>query len=166
MIFESLQESINQLKEELSIDENGTIYTRLDIIFMSSAATDFAILDPTNLPKVPTSLDIWVLRDQSIILTKKMLSDKAMNLQFTSFVESIQTTFSQTITVQKQPYNQALVLLDKEFSFVRMDSSIKYAAKKTKKLTQLATLFEQIIIQEMSFLSQLTAFTSMLHCKK
>ena len=90
-----------------------------------------------------------------------MLSDEALNLQFTSFVESIQTIFSQTITVQKQPYNQALVLLDKEFSFVRMDSSIKYAAKKTKKLAQLATLFEQIIIQELSFLSQLTAFTSM-----
>ena len=36
----------------------------------------------------------------------------------------------------------------------------------TKKLTQLATLFEQIIIQELSFLSQLTAFTSMLHDAK
>ena len=128
--IESLQESISQLREELSIDKNGTIFTRLDIIFMSSAAKAFSSLDPTNLPGDPTSLDIWVLRDQSIILSKHMLSDQALNLQFASFVESILSTFSQTIKVQTQPFNQALVLMDKQFSFVRMDSSMKYAAKK------------------------------------
>jgi hypothetical protein len=91
-----------------------------------------------------------------------MLSDQALNLQFASFVESILSTFSQTIKVQTQPFNQALVLMDKQFSFVRMDSSMKYAAKKNKRLTQIATLFEQIVIQELSFLGQLQAFTKML----
>ena len=166
MQIDSLQESIMQLKDELHTDKNGTIYTRLDIIFMSSAATDFASLDPTNLPKIPTSLDIWVLRDQSIILTKKMLSDEAMNLQFESFIDSIKTTFGQTITVQKQPFNQALILKNKEFAFVRMDSKDTYSAKKTKKLTKLTTLFAQIISQELSFLNQLTSFTDMLHDAK
>ena len=138
-----------QLKDELHTDENGTIYTRLDIIFMSSAATDFASLSPTDLPKIPTSLDIWILRDQSIILTKKMLSDEAINLQFESFIDSIKQTFGQTITVQKQLFNQALILKNKEFAFVRMDSKDTYSAKKTKKLAQLATLFDQIISQEL-----------------
>ena len=111
MQIESLQDSINQLREELSIDKNGTIFTRLDIIFMSGAAKAFSSLDPANLPTDPTSLDIWVLRDQNIILSKHMLSDQALNLQFASFIESILSTFSQTIKVQTQPFNQALVLM-------------------------------------------------------
>ena len=158
MQIQSLQESISQLRSELSVDVNGTISTRLDIIFITSAAKDFAGLDPTNLPETPTSLDIWILRDQSIILTKKML-----NLQFTSFIARIKSTFGQSITVTSQPYNQALVLMNKQFSFVRMDSSMRYVAKRTRKLTQIMTLFQQIIIQEQSFLSQLQAFTGMLH---
>jgi hypothetical protein len=119
---------------------------------MSSAAFDFATLDPSNLPTSPVSLDIWILRDQSIILTRKMLSDEALNLQFDSFIASILQTFGQTITVQTQPFNQALIIKDKKFSLVRMDSSETYSAKKTKKLAQIDTLFEQIISQEDSFL--------------
>ena len=133
---------------------------------MSSAATDFASLNPTSLPEIPTSLYIWILRDQSIILTKKMLSDEAINLQFESFVASIKQTFDQTITDQNQPFNQALILKDKKFAFVRMDSKDTYSARKTKKLAQLATLFDQIISQELSFLNQLTSFTDMLHDAK
>ena len=132
----SLQESINSLRDELHTDANENISTRLDIIFMSSAAIDFASLDPSSLPESPTSLDIWILRDQSIILTKKMLSDEAINLQFESFIASIQQTFAQTITVQSQPFNQALILKNKKFAFVRMDSKDAYSAKKTKKLAQ------------------------------
>ena len=45
--IDSLRDSINSLKEELHTDKNGTIFTRLDIIFMSSAAFDFASLDPS-----------------------------------------------------------------------------------------------------------------------
>ena len=40
---------------------------------------------------------------------------------------------------------------------------MRYVAKRTRKLTQIMTLFQQIIIQEQSFLSQLQAFTGMLH---
>ena len=47
-----------------------------------------------------------------------------------------------------------------------MDSPETYLAKKTKKLAQIATLFEQIISQEVSFLKQLTSFTKMLHDAK
>jgi hypothetical protein len=47
-----------------------------------------------------------------------------------------------------------------------MDSKDTYSARKTKKLAQLATLFDQIISQELSFLNQLTSFTDMLHDAK
>jgi hypothetical protein len=47
-----------------------------------------------------------------------------------------------------------------------MDGPETNLAKKTKKLTQIATLFEQIISQEISFLDQLTSFTKMLQDAK
>ena len=129
---------------------------------MANAAIDFATLEPANLPSVPASLDIWILRDQNIILTRKLLSDEALSLKFDGFIDRISQTFSQTITVQSQPFNQALIIKDKKFKFVRMDGPETYLAKKTKKLTQIATLFQQIISQEISFLEQLTSFTKML----
>ena len=130
---------------------------------MASAAEDFATLDPANLPSIPTSIDIWILRGQQIILSQKFQSDEAFNWQFPGFIDHIKTTFGQTISAQKQDYNQALILQEKQFKFVRLDSNDTFACKKTKKLAQLVALFEQIVSQEQSFLDQLNSFTNMLH---
>ena len=62
-----------------------------------------------------------------------------------------------------RPFNQALVLDKGIFKFVQMDSNQTYRARKTKKLLQLATLFDQIVAQELSFFGQLKSFTDMLH---
>jgi hypothetical protein len=129
---------------------------------MSGSSTAFSSLDPQNLPTDPTSLDIWILRDQNIILSTHIISEESMNLQFAGFIKNILTTFGQVITVTPQPFHQALVLREKIFSFERMDSNIKYAAKTNKRVLQIATLFQQIVTQELSFLSQLQAFTKML----
>ena len=138
------------------------IFTRLDIIFMSGAATAFASLDPTDLPMDPTALDIWILRDQNIILSTHITSEESINLQFQGFIANILNTFAQTITIKAMPYHQALVLKNKQFIFERMDSSNKYAATSNKRLSQIATLFSQIVKQELSFMSQLQSFTQML----
>jgi hypothetical protein len=129
---------------------------------MSGSAAAFSSLDPNNLPTDPTSLDIWILRDQNIILSTHIISEVSMNLQFAGFIKNILTTFGQVITITPQPFHQALVLKDKTFLFERMDSNIKYAAKTNKRVSQIATLFQQIVTQELSFLSQLQAFTKML----
>ena len=122
---------------------------------MSGAATAFASLDPNDLPMDPTALDIWILRDQNIILSTHITSEESINLQFQGFIANILDTFAQTITIKAMPYHQALVLKDKQFVFERMDSSDKYAAKTNKRLSQIATLFTQIVKQEISFMSQL-----------
>jgi hypothetical protein len=129
---------------------------------MSGSAAAFSSLDPNNLPTDPTSLDIWILRDQNIILSTHIISETSMNLKFAGFIKNILTTFGQVITIETQPFHQALVLRDKSFMFERMDSNIKYAAKTNKRVSQIATLFQQIVTQELSFLSQLQAFTKML----
>jgi hypothetical protein len=129
---------------------------------MSGAATAFASLDPNDLPMDPTALDIWILRDQNIILSTHITSEESINLQFQGFIGNILTTFAQVITIETMPFHQALVLKDKQFVFERMDSSNKYAAKTNKRLSQIATLFSQIVKQEISFMSQLQAFTQML----
>ena len=69
----SLRLSIASLQGEMQTDDNGDISTRLDIVFMADAALDFGSLDPSNLPNRPISLNVYILKDQHIILTKAML---------------------------------------------------------------------------------------------
>ena len=51
---------------------------------MTSSAQDMDQLDPNDLPEVPTSLDVWLLRDQAVLLTANLRPDK--NKIFTNFV--------------------------------------------------------------------------------
>ena len=129
---------------------------------MSSAAHNFALLDPASLPLAKIAIDVWIIRNQDVILTQHYNHDQGLNWQFAKFIEDIQTKFDQTITVQRQDYNQVLVLRDQQFSFVNFDSDTMYLCKNTTHLTHLATLFAQIIEQENSFLLELTTFQSML----
>ena len=129
---------------------------------MSSAAHNFALLDPASLPLAKIAIDVWIIRNQDVILTQHYNHDQGLNWQFAKFIEDIQTKFDQTITVQRQDYNQVLVLRDQQFSFVNFDSNTMYLCKNTTHLTHLATLFAQIVEQENSFLLELTTFQSML----
>ena len=110
-----MQASIRELKEELSTNAEGTIFTRLDIIFMSGSAASFASLDLNDLPADPTSLDIWILRDQNIILSTHITSEETINLKFAGFIGNILATFGQVLTIETKPFHQALVLKDKSF---------------------------------------------------
>ena len=74
----------------------------------------------------------------------------------------METRFQQTVSVQKQDFNQVLVLRNKQFSFVNFDSNDMYLCKNTTHLAHLATLFSQITEQETSFLVELNSFQSML----
>ena len=94
--------------------------TRLDIAFMTSASYDFKQLQPSNLPVIPTSIDVWILRGQDILLTKDYASeDQIINMKFTGFKQTIANVFSQTIIPTVQPYNQGLVIIDKTYQFVK-----------------------------------------------
>ena len=53
---------------------------------MTSSAIKVDDLDPKNLPTIPTSLDMWILRDQSIILTMNWdKNDEVINMDFKGF---------------------------------------------------------------------------------
>ena len=129
---------------------------------MSSSAHNFALLDPTSLPLGKLAIDVWIIRNQEVILTQLYNRDQGLNWQFAKFIQDIQSKFGQSLTIQEQDYNQVLVLRDQKFSFVNFDSDTTYLCKNTTHLTHLATLFAQIIEQENSFLLELTSFQSML----
>jgi hypothetical protein len=157
-----LQNSIKELQKEIFLDKKYNYHAQVHLIFMSSAAYNFALLDPASLPLANVAIDVWIIRNQDVILTQHYNHDQGLNWQFSKFIEDLQTRFDQTITVQRQDYNQVLVLRDQQFSFVNFDSNTMYLCKNTTHLTHLATLFAQIVEQENSFLLDLTTFQSML----
>ena len=91
---------------------------------MTSSAIKVDDLDPNNLPQIPTSLNMWILRDQNIILTMNWdKNDEVINMDFPGFKQVIQTTFSQTLSPQSRPFNQGLGVIEKVLQFVNMDSN-------------------------------------------
>jgi hypothetical protein len=137
-------------------------YAKIHIIFMASSAFTFALLDPTALPSSNVAIDVWVIRNQDVILTQHYKHDAGLNWQFPTFVDNLKTRFHQTISVQMQDFNQILVLRNQQFSFVNFDSDDMYLCKNTTNLNHIATLFSQIIEQETSFLNELNSFHLML----
>ena len=118
---------MSSLKNELYGASNGDFRTRLNIIFKTSSPKKVDDLDPAKLPIVPTSLDMWVLRDQSIVLTMNWeTNDEVINMNFTGFTAEILKTFSQTLVPTSKPYNQGLVVIDKVLQFVSMDSAMNF----------------------------------------
>ena len=144
------------------MDTEHQYHAKVHIIFMSSSAFNFALLEPTDLPSSDVAIDVWVIRNQDVILTQHYQHDAGLNWQFPKFIADLKKRFKQTISVQKQDFNQVLVLRNKQFSFVNFDSNDMYLCNNTTHLAHLATLFSQIIEQETSFLVELNSFQSML----
>ena len=145
------------MQKEIYLD-NHQYSAKLNIIFTASSAYDFALLEPTNLPPANVAIDVWVIRNQDVILTQQYQHNTGLNWQFSTFKTIIKDKFFQTISISKQDFNQVLVLRNKKFSFVNLDSNNMYRCKNTSHLEHLATLFSQIIEQENSFLDELISF--------
>ena len=108
---------------------------KLNIIFMCSAPLRVGDLIPGNLPAENVSLDMYILRDQEIVITSNWVtSDETITMDFDGCVTAINDRFSQTLTPVKKPYNQALVLIDKTFTFVNMNSHLKFVAYPSRDL--------------------------------
>ena len=138
--MDNLKDSIGALRKEIHLNENAKIMTRLDIAFMTSSSYDFKQLQPSDLPVIPTSIDVWILRGQDILLTKDWASeDLIINMKFTGFQQTIARIFSQTIVPTVQPYNQGLVIIDKTFQFVKMESLTTFEVNSTSDLQQVFT---------------------------
>ena len=64
--------------------------TRLNIIFMTSSAQDLNQLNPKDLPKIPSAIDVWILRDQEILITRNWdTEDQLINMDFSGFQKQI-----------------------------------------------------------------------------
>ena len=154
------------MKKEIYQNENYDFYAKVHIIFITSSAHTFALLDPANLPTQPIAIDVWILRNQNVILTTKYQSDSGLNWQFSTFTQGLKSRFNQDITFTKQAFNQVLVLRNSIFSFANFDSEEMFLCKNSSHLFKVAVLFAQIIEQENSFLTELTSFQSMLYKAK
>ena len=144
----ALQTSVSELKNEIYLDKTYRYHAKLPIIFMASSALNFATLKPNNLPDSDVAVDIYIIRNQDVILSQFFHNDTALNWQFDKFVSDFKTRFGQDILVSKQNYNQILVLKNSEFSFVDFDSPNMFLCKNSTHLSQIAVLFSQIIEQE------------------
>ena len=92
---------------------------------MTSAPMQVGDLKPERLPTQPMSLDMFILRDQNIVLTVNWVtSDQVVTMDFPSFITVLNDRFSQTLTPVQRPYNQALVLIDQVFKFIDMNSPL------------------------------------------
>ena len=158
----ALQTSVKELKNEVYLDETYRYHAKLPIIFMASAALNFATLKPNNLPDSDVAVDIYIIRNQDVILSQFFHNDTALNWQFDKFVTDFKTRFNQDIVVSKQNYNQILVIKNSQFSFVDFNNPNMFLCKNSTRLSQIALLFSQIIEQETSFLLQLKSFQTML----
>jgi hypothetical protein len=84
-------------------------------------------------------------------------------MKFAGFSKQISDTFSQTLIPQVQPFNQGLVIVNKMFQFVKMESRSTFEVNSTSDLDQVFRTLTQIIGQENNFLTQLKFFKVMLH---
>ena len=157
----NLHHSINSLKEEIRKNENY-FSTPLTLIFLSSAPISINDIDPSQLPEFPTSLDMYVLKDQTIVLTTTWITDITITMDFENCKKEIFERFSQTLILTQRPYNQAFVIVDKIFQFIGMNDSQKFNAKITPDLTRIYTTINHVINQENAFLRQRTLFNDML----
>ena len=106
---------------------------------------------------------MYILRDQQIVITANWVtSDKIVTMDFDGFVTEINDRFSQTITPVKQPFNQALVLINQTFQFIDMNSLMQFIAYPSQDLQRVFSTLAKIIERESAFLKQLTSFKSML----
>ena len=72
-------------------------------------------------------------------------------MDFTGFKNQIQTRFSQTLSPTSKPYNQGLVVIDRIFKFINMESDLVSEANTTFDLKRVNTTLCQIKDQELPF---------------
>ena len=130
---------------------------------MTASSFDFKSLRSDSLPTENMSIDVWILRDQEILLTKNAKqNDEIVNMMFTGFSKTMQRIFAQVVTPTRQNYNQGLVLEGGAFKFVPMNTSSVYQVQSNQDMSQVFRTFSQLIDQDKKFLSQLESFQNML----
>ena len=143
--------------------ESGTFETRLSLAFITDSAFDFSQYKKNALPNTKQAINVYILRDQSIILTKNFSTDDSMiNMFFSGFTRTVKTEFGQDVVPTTQPYNQGLVLEAGLFKFVNINTTQTYEVKNTKDISQTYQLISQLVNQEQIFLNQLESFMQML----
>ena len=116
--------------------ESGTFETRLSLAFITDSAFDFSQYKKNALPNTKQAINVYILRDQAIILTKNFNTDDSMiNMFFSGFTRTVKTEFGQDVPAA-QPYNQGLVLEAGLFKFVNINTAKTYEVKNTKDISQ------------------------------
>ena len=86
--------------------ESGTFETRLSLAFITDSAFDFSQYKKNALPNTKQAINVYILRDQSIILTKNFnTGDSMINMFFSGFTRTVKTEFGQDVVPTTQPYN-------------------------------------------------------------
>ena len=156
------QESIKNLKQEIFISDQ-TYFTTLGIAFLTGSEFSFKSLRPTQLPEGRLALDVYILRNQQVLITKNYQDeDELRNMIFSGFSSLLHQTFGQTLVPSRQAYNQVLTLESKVFKFTPLSSPLRYSVNTTTQVMQVLQLVTQIIEKEQENLDQLLAFTDML----
>ena len=126
--------------------EGGTFQTRLSLAFITDSAFNFGQYQTNTLPSTKQAVNVFILRDQEIILTKNFNTDSSMiNMFFPGFTKIMQDNFGQNIVPSKQPFNQGLVLEKGLFKFVNINSTTLYEVKNTKDISQTYQILSQLI---------------------
>ena len=87
---------------------------------MTSSAYNYKKLKPSNLPILPSAIDVWILIDQEILLTRDWSAeDQVINRNFSGFETQIKKVFDQSLKQTAQPFNQGLVIIDKQLQFFK-----------------------------------------------
>jgi hypothetical protein len=137
------------LKGELYKKDNGNFVTRLALAFMTGSSFDFKSLRRNSLPSETQSIDVWILRDQEVLLTKNAKhDDEIVNMMFNGFSQTMRTNFAQVVTPTKQNYNQGLVIEAGLFKFVPMNTSTVYEVQSNPDMSQVYRTFTQLIDQD------------------
>ena len=122
--------------------------TRLHIIFTTSSAKSVDELDPDNLPSIQTSLDVWILRDQSILLTTNWNhEDEIIYMEFAKFENMTRHQFKQPLLPKTENFNQGLVIIGGKLQFVSFNSPMTFLATGSLDLNGLIQLFLNVLIQ-------------------
>ena len=89
---------MDSLRNELTQVPTGGIKTRLNLIFITSSYKNIDDYPPLTLPDEPTALDLWILRDQSLVLTHNWdTKDELVTMIFKNFTAEMFVKFSQDI---------------------------------------------------------------------
>ena len=96
------------MKEEVFTSDQ-TYFTTLGIAFLTGSEFSFKSLKPNQLPDGRLALDVYILREQEVLITKNYQDqDELRNMIFSGFSSLLHQTFGQTLVPSRQAYNQVL----------------------------------------------------------